>query len=62
MPTESNDTDTVALIENDIYYFHPDHLGSTSYLTNKQGNVSQHVEYIPFGEFYAVKSANTNKK
>jgi len=43
-------TGTGALIENDIYYFHPDHLGSTSYLTNKQGNVSQHVEYIPFGE------------
>ncbi len=25
-------------------------MGSTSYLTNKQGNVSQHIEYIPFGE------------
>jgi len=25
-------------------------LGSTSYLTNKMGVVSQHVEYIPFGE------------
>ncbi len=47
---ESNNTGTSALQENDIYYFHPDHLGSTSYLTNKQGNVSQHVEYIPFGE------------
>ncbi|MFD1602133.1 SpvB/TcaC N-terminal domain-containing protein [Flavobacterium artemisiae] len=36
--------------ENDIFYFHPDHLGSTSYITNKNGSISQHVEYIAFGE------------
>ncbi|HEY1193218.1 SpvB/TcaC N-terminal domain-containing protein [Flavobacterium sp.] len=36
--------------ENDIFYFHPDHLGSTSYITNKNGAISQHVEYIAFGE------------
>ncbi len=51
-------TGTGALIENDIYYFHPDHLGSTSYLTNKQGNVSQHVEYIPFGEIMIENHLN----
>lgn len=36
--------------ENDIFYFHPDHLGSTSYITNRNGSISQHVEYIAFGE------------
>ncbi|AWK04509.1 hypothetical protein HYN56_09805 [Flavobacterium crocinum] len=36
--------------ENDIFYFHPDHLGSTSYITTKNGSISQHVEYIAFGE------------
>ncbi len=55
---ESNDTGTGALQENGIYYFHPDHLGSTSYLTNKQGNVSQHVEYIPFGEIMIENHLN----
>lgn len=40
----------IGLPENDIFYFHPDHLGSTSYISNKNGSVSQHVEYIAFGE------------
>ncbi len=26
-----------------IYYFHPDHLGSSSYITDMAGNVSQHI-------------------
>ncbi len=40
----------IGLPENDIFYFHPDHLGSTSYISNKNGSISQHVEYIAFGE------------
>ncbi len=40
----------IGLPENDIFYFHPDHLGSTSYITTKNGSISQHVEYIAFGE------------
>ncbi|MGO4770913.1 SpvB/TcaC N-terminal domain-containing protein [Flavobacterium sp. W22_SRS_FK3] len=40
----------IGLPENDIFYFHPDHLGSTSYITAKNGSISQHVEYIAFGE------------
>ncbi|MFB9057515.1 RHS repeat domain-containing protein [Mariniflexile ostreae] len=40
----------IGLPENDIFYFHPDHLGSTSYITTQNGSISQHVEYIAFGE------------
>jgi RHS repeat-associated protein len=40
----------IGMPENDIFYFHPDHLGSTSYITSKNGSISQHVEYIAFGE------------
>jgi RHS repeat-associated protein len=40
----------IGLPENDIFYFHPDHLGSTSYITARNGSISQHVEYIAFGE------------
>ncbi|OXB11850.1 RHS repeat domain-containing protein, partial [Flavobacterium reichenbachii] len=40
----------IGMPEKDIFYFHSDHLGSTSYITNKNGSVSQHVEYIAFGE------------
>src|SRR5690606_38087301 len=38
------------LNEVDYFYFHPDHLGSSSYITNAAGTVSQHMEYLPFGE------------
>ena len=40
----------IGMPENDIFYFHADHLGSTSYITAKNGSISQHVEYIAFGE------------
>jgi RHS repeat-associated protein len=36
----------------DRYFYHHDHLGSSSYLTNQLGNITQHVEYIPFGEVF----------
>src|SRR5690554_122198 len=29
---------------------HPDHLGSSSYITNLAGEINQHMEYLPFGE------------
>ena len=36
--------------EGDWFFFHTDHLGSTSYLTDTAGNVSQFVCYTPYGE------------
>ena len=38
------------LYEGDWFFFHTDHLGSTSYLTDTAGNVSQFVCYTPYGE------------
>ncbi|ELM3645112.1 RHS repeat-associated core domain-containing protein [Flavobacterium psychrophilum] len=38
------------LPEKDVFYFHPDHLGSSSYISTLNGQISQHVEYIAFGE------------
>ena len=34
------------------FYYHPDHLGSSSYITNLDGEVVQHIEYVPFGEVF----------
>lgn len=39
------------------FYYHPDHLGSSSYITNLNGEVVQHIEYVPFGEVF-VKERN----
>jgi RHS repeat-associated protein len=37
-----------------ISFFHEDHLGSASIVTNNQGKVIQKISYKPFGEFYKV--------
>jgi RHS repeat-associated protein len=42
-----------------LYYFHPDHLGSSSYITNATGRVSQHMEYLPFGETLVDEHINS---
>ena len=36
--------------EKDIYFYHSDHLGSTSYITDRDGNATQFVCYKPYGE------------
>ena len=41
------------------FYYHPDHLGSSSYITNLNGEVSQHIEYVPFGEVFIEERNNT---
>src|SRR5690606_16845419 len=42
------------------YWFHPDHLGSTSYITNALGEVSQHMEYFAFGETFVEEHRSSN--
>jgi RHS repeat-associated protein len=39
-----------SLEERDLYFYHPDHLGSTSIITDKVGVATQFVAYMPFGE------------
>ncbi|MDT0294909.1 toxin TcdB middle/N-terminal domain-containing protein [Mesonia ostreae] len=43
----------------DAYWYHPDHLGSSSYITNRDGNISQHMEYLPFGETLVEEHLNS---
>ena len=40
------------------FYYHPDHLGSSSYITNLDGEVMQHIEYVPFGEVFVEERNN----
>ena len=40
------------------FYYHPDHLGSSSYITNLDGEVVQHIEYVPFGEVFIEERYN----
>ena len=34
------------------YFYHSDHLGSSSLITDASGAIVQHLEYVPFGETF----------
>ncbi len=36
--------------EPDVYYYHSDHLGGASWITDDSGIPVQHLQYLPFGE------------
>ncbi len=36
--------------EPDVYYYHSDHLGSASWITDASGRAVQHLQYLPYGE------------
>ena len=43
----------------DAYWYHSDHLGSSSYISNTKGVVTQHMEYLPFGETLVEEHQNS---
>ncbi len=43
------------------YYYHPDHLGSTGFITDALGEVHQHMEYMPYGEIFVEESRNIDR-
>ncbi len=40
-------------------HYHSDHLGSASFVTNAEGAVVQHLQYLPYGELF-VSQRNSN--
>ena len=38
--------------EPDVYFYHSDHLGGASWITDVNGKPVQHLQYLPFGEPY----------
>lgn len=43
-----------------IYYYHSDHLGSSSLITDAGGSLMQHVEYVPFGDTFIDERQSLN--
>ena len=39
-------------LEKDVYFYHSDHLGSASWITDFGGVAVQHIQYLPYGEPY----------
>ena len=42
------------------YYYHHDHLDSTTLITNESGEVVQRVEYLPYGEVFLERHGGDN--
>jgi RHS repeat-associated protein len=47
--------------EKDIFFYHPDHIGSTNYVTDLNGKLFEHLEYFPFGESWVEENSNTQR-
>jgi len=43
---------------NQMYFYHPDHLGSASFVTNTDSKAEQHIQYLPYGELFVSQSLN----
>ena len=41
------------------YYYHSDHLGSASMISDYKGDEYQRIEYTPYGETWVEKTQNT---
>ncbi|MDX9914223.1 MAG: RHS repeat-associated core domain-containing protein, partial [Candidatus Moranbacteria bacterium] len=41
------------------YFYHPDHLGSSSWITDNTGRPIQHLHYLPFGEDWVDQRNST---
>ena len=39
-------------LEPALYYYHADHLGSATWITDSLGNPAQHLHYLPYGELW----------
>lgn len=50
---------TAPALEAQEYFYHSDHLGSSSLITDADGNVTQHIEYIPYGEVFVEERNST---
>jgi RHS repeat-associated protein len=46
---------------NFLYIYHPDHVGNTSYVTDVDGALYEHVQYFPSGEPWVDQRSNTER-
>jgi RHS repeat-associated protein len=45
--------------ETEQFFYHPDHLGSSSFISDAAGQGYQHLQYMPFGETFISQKLNT---
>ena len=54
LPVVSGDVSGMEIdpLEPALYYYHPDHLGSATWITDSLGNPAQFLQYLPYGEIW----------
>jgi hypothetical protein len=57
--TSEDNEDSIRSVQS-LYYFHPDHLGTSTLLTDNFGNPYQFFLNLPFGETMAQQKASGN--
>ena len=45
----------------DVFFYHTDHLGSTSYITDAKANVAQFDAYLPYGELLVDEHSSSEE-
>ena len=48
-------------ITEETFFFHSDHLGSTSYITDDKGNITQYDAYLPYGELLVDEHSSSEE-
>ena len=54
IPTDTTNTE-------DIFFYHSDHLGSTSYITDAKANITQFDAYLPYGELLVDEHSSSEE-
>jgi RHS repeat-associated protein len=60
--TITNRADPTTAGANTLFYYHSDHVQSTSYMTGGDGSILQHDEYFPSGEVWFQEQKNNDAR
>jgi RHS repeat-associated protein len=60
-PAVDSDGGSGGTIEHKRYFFHPDPMGSTHFVTDDDGELYQHLLYFPFGELWVDERAESER-
>ncbi len=56
-----SDNNGKIIYEPDVFYYHPNHLGSTAFVSDVKGDIYEHLEYFPFGETWVEEASDIHR-
>jgi RHS repeat-associated protein len=59
--TTTSSTTPTTKVRPETYYYHSDHLGSTSWVTDQNGRVHEHVDYFPYGAVWRDPRSDSDR-